>query len=167
MKKISLCGLLVCLSLVLSLLERFIPLQSIIPIPAVKLGLSNIVILFSIITLDFKQSFVIFLCKVILSSIFSASITAFLFSFLGGLLSLITMFILIKFNKNWFSIYGISVAGSATHNIGQIIAAIFVLKSVYIVSYLPALLFCSFPVGIITGYISKRVICSVKKNISL
>ena len=163
MRKLSQCGLLLALALVLSLIERLIPLQLIVPIAGIKLGLANIVILFALIMLDIKQTAVIFICRIVLSSIFAGSFTGFLFSFLGGLLSIIIMYILLKWEGKLFSFYGISIAGAAAHNIGQIIAAIFVLNSVYIVAYLPMLLICSFPLGFITGYTAKIVINHLKQ----
>lgn len=163
MRKLSQCGLLVALALVLSLVERLIPLQLIVPIAGIKLGLANIVLLFALIMLDIKQTAVIFICRIVLSSIFAGSFTGFLFSFLGGLLSIIIMYILLKWEGKLFSFYGISIAGAAAHNIGQIIAAIFVLNSVYIVAYLPMLLICSFPLGFITGYTAKIVINHLKQ----
>lgn len=163
MRKLSQCGLLVALALVLSLIERLIPLQLIVPIAGIKLGLANIVILFALIMLDIKQTAVIFICRIVLSSIFAGSFTGFLFSFLGGLLSIIIMYILLKWEGKLFSFYGISIAGAAAHNIGQVIAAIFVLNSVYIVAYLPMLLICSFPLGFITGYTAKIVINHLKQ----
>ena len=163
MRKLSQCGLLVAIALVLSLIERLIPLQLIVPIAGIKLGLANIVILFALIMLDIKQTAVIFICRIVLSSIFAGSFTGFLFSFLGGLFSIIIMYILLKWEGKLFSFYGISIAGAAAHNIGQIIAAIFVLNSVYIVAYLPMLLICSFPLGFITGYTAKIVINHLKQ----
>lgn len=163
MRKLSQCGLLVALALVLSLIERLIPLQLIVPIAGIKLGLANIVLLFALIMLDIKQTAVIFICRIVLSSIFAGSFTGFLFSFLGGLFSIIIMYILLKWEGKLFSFYGISIAGAAAHNIGQIIAAIFVLNSVYIVAYLPMLLICSFPLGFITGYTAKIVINHLKQ----
>lgn len=163
MRKLSQCGLLVALALVLSLVERLIPLQLIVPIAGIKLGLANIVLLFALIMLDIKQTAVIFICRIVLSSIFAGSFTGFLFSFLGGLFSIIIMYILLKWEGKLFSFYGISIAGAAAHNIGQVIAAIFVLNSVYIVAYLPMLLICSFPLGFITGYTAKIVINHLKQ----
>lgn len=163
MRKISQCGLLVALALVLSLVERLIPLQLIVPIAGIKLGLANIVLLFALIMLDIKQTTAIFICRIVLSSIFAGSFTGFLFSFLGGLFSIIIMYILLKWEGKLFSFYGISIAGAAAHNIGQVIAAIFVLNSVYVIAYLPMLLICSFPLGFITGYTAKIVINHLKQ----
>lgn len=163
MRKITQCGLLVALALVLSFVEKLIPIQALVPIPGIRLGLANIVLLFALTILDLKQTAIIFICRIILSSLFAGSFTGFLFSFLGGLLSIIVMWILLHFNEKLFSFYGISIAGAASHNIGQVIAAIFVLNSIYIVAYLPVLLILSFPLGFITGYTAKSVLYHLNK----
>lgn len=163
MRKVAQCGLLVSLALVLSLVERLIPLQAVIPIPGIRLGLANIVLLFALTTLDIRQTSIIFICRIILSSMFAGSFTGFLFSLLGGLFAIIIMWILLHWEGKLFSFYGISIAGAAAHHIGQIMAAIFVLDSFYVISYLPALLICSFPLGFITGYTAKIVLNHLNK----
>ena len=47
-KKLALQAILVAVALALSYMERFIPLQLVIPLPGVKLGLANIVSLFAL-----------------------------------------------------------------------------------------------------------------------
>ena len=42
-KKVSFCGLLTALAIVLSLAERLFPLDAVVPVPGVKLGLANVV----------------------------------------------------------------------------------------------------------------------------
>ena len=44
-KQLALCALMTALALALSYVERFLPLQLLIPLPGVKLGLANIVTL--------------------------------------------------------------------------------------------------------------------------
>lgn len=47
-KKITLCGLLTALAIVLSLVERLFPLDAVVPVPGAKLGLANVVTLFAL-----------------------------------------------------------------------------------------------------------------------
>ena len=47
-KRLTLCAILIALALALSYTERFIPLQMVIPLPGVKLGLANIVTLIAL-----------------------------------------------------------------------------------------------------------------------
>ena len=44
-RRIALSAILIALALALSYTERFIPLQMVIPLPGIKLGLANIVTL--------------------------------------------------------------------------------------------------------------------------
>ena len=55
-KQIALCAVMVALALVLSYTERFIPLQMLVPLPGVKLGLANIVTLVALYLLSPKHS---------------------------------------------------------------------------------------------------------------
>lgn len=162
MKKIALCGVLTALALAISLIESWIPLALVVPVPGIKLGLANIVTVFALVKLSPREAVAILLCRVLLASIFAGSMTSFLFSLLGGMLSLIVMWLMLR-NKKWFSIFGVCIGGAAAHNVGQIIAAIFVLQSVSIITYLPVLLLASIPLGFITGYISRLVLTHLSK----
>ena len=42
-KRLTICAILISMALVLSYIERFIPLQVVIPLPGIKLGIANIV----------------------------------------------------------------------------------------------------------------------------
>ena len=50
-----------------------------------------------------------------------------------------------------FSVYGVSILGAASHNIGQILVAMFLMNSVYVAGYLPYLLAVSVFTGMATG----------------
>ena len=47
-KELAVCGMLTALAIILSIVERMFPLDAIIPIPGVKLGLANVVTLFAL-----------------------------------------------------------------------------------------------------------------------
>ena len=51
----------------------------------------------------------------------------------------------------FLSLYGVSILGAAAHNVGQILAAMVVLMSVTVASYLPFLLIVSLATGMLTG----------------
>ena len=46
--QVTVCGILISMALVLSYVERFLPLQILIPLPGIKLGLANIVTLMAL-----------------------------------------------------------------------------------------------------------------------
>ncbi|MGM9616087.1 Gx transporter family protein [Butyricicoccus sp.] len=152
-KRIALCGMLSALALALSLMERMIPLELLIPIPGIKLGLANVVTMFALLFLSPKEAYSILLCRVVLASLFAGSVTQFLFSLMGGLLALTTTWLLLHWHDRWFSFYGISAASAAMHNFGQILAAMLVMQTVDVIAYLPLLLVSSIPMGFVTGTI--------------
>lgn len=155
-KEIALCAMLTALALALGFLERFVPVQLVIPLPGVKLGLANIVTLVALALLKTRYAFAITLCRCIFGAVFGGGITGLLFSLCGGLLALGTMAAAMKSGK--LSVYGISILGAAAHNIGQIIAAMALLHSVYIGAYLPWLLLAGIVTGLLTGSICAGVL---------
>lgn len=150
-KRTALCGMLTALALALSLAERMIPLELLIPIPGVKLGLANVVTMFALLFLSPKEAYSILVCRVVLASLFAGSVTQLLFSLCGGVLALTTTWLLLHRHNRWFSFYGISAASAAMHNIGQILAAMLVMQSVDVIAYLPLLLISAIPMGFVTG----------------
>ena len=150
-KRIALCGVLTALALALSLAERMIPLELLIPIPGIKLGLANVVTMFALLFLTPREAFAILFCRVTLAALFAGSVTSFAFSLLGGLCALTTTWILLHRRERWFSLYGISAASAAMHNVGQIIAGMVIMQSVNVIAYLPLLLIAAIPMGFLTG----------------
>lgn len=148
-KQIAICSMMIALALSLSYMERFIPLQMVIPLPGVKLGLANIVTLIALYLLKTKHAFFILIPRCILGAVFGGGITGLLFSLCGGVLAMGVMAGARKLPL--FSIYGVSILGAAAHNIGQIGVAMLMLRSVYIGTYLPYLLIISLFTGFVTG----------------
>ena len=148
-KKIAFCAVMVALALALSYAERFIPLQLVIPLPGIKLGLANVVTLVALYRLKGRYAFAILVPRCILGALFGGGITGLAFSLTGGLLALFVMLLAKKLPL--FSIYGVSILGAAAHNIGQIIAAMVLLRSVYVAAYLPWLLIAAIVTGVLTG----------------
>lgn len=151
-KKLTLCGMLTALAVVLSLVERLFPLDAVVPVPGARLGLANVVTLFALTRLGARDALAVVLCRVTLSSLLMGSMTAFLFSLFGGLLSLVVMRLLLYAeNRRAVSLLGVSVGGAAAHNIGQVCAAVIWMKTGAVAAYLPVLLVMSVPLGLITG----------------
>lgn len=156
-KKITLAGLLTSLAFALSYLEMLLPIQAAVPIPGIKLGLANIVTMFALFHLNKPYALGITVVRCILQAALFGSVTAFLFSLSGALLAFGMMALLqCKYNK-WFSVFGISIAGAAAHNIGQIICACLYFRTISVLSYLPLLLLISIPLGFFTAYLCRLV----------
>ena len=148
-KLLALSAVLLSLALTLSYLERMIPLQLLLPLPGIKLGLANIVTLIALYILGVRSAFLILILRCVLASAFGGGITSFLFSVSGGILAMSVMFFC-KYT-NFFSVYGVSILGAAAHNTGQILVSAFLMHSTKIFFYLPYLLLVALFTGFLTG----------------
>jgi heptaprenyl diphosphate synthase len=148
-RKMVILSLLVSQALVLHVIERMIPVP--IPVPGVKLGLANVISMFTIIIFGWKEAMLVVFLRTILGSFFGGGISSFLYSFTGGIISTIAMAVLYKYFKKVFSIVAISVVGAVFHNIGQILIASMVVSNVNLFFYLPVLLIAAVITGIFIG----------------
>ena len=148
-KRLVQSAVLIALALALSYTERFIPLQLLIPLPGVKLGLANVVTLIALYLLGGKTAFTVLIIRCVLGSVFGGGITGLLFSLTGGLLAMSVMAAGKKLP--FLSVYGVSILGAAAHNVGQILAAMALMHSVYIGMYLAYLLIVAVFTGFATG----------------
>jgi heptaprenyl diphosphate synthase len=158
MKKIATCGVLISLALIFSYLERFIPVNLLIPIPGIKLGLANIITIVALFLIDVKSAVVITALRCVLANVLFGTPISMIFALSGAFAALITMLLLKYGHNRFFSVIGISAGGAAAHNVGQIAAAVLVLKSTAVFAYLPLLLVASMFTGFITGIVSKIII---------
>ena len=164
-KRLTLCAILIALALALSYTERFIPLQMVIPLSGVKLGLANIVTLVALYLMGPKGAIAILIPRCIFGAVFGGGITGLAFSLTGGVLAMLTMILAKKVPI--FSVYGVSILGAAAHNVGQILAAMVLMNSLYIGAYLPYLLIVALFTGFATGAAGAGVLRACKAaNIS-
>lgn len=161
-KQLAQCALLLSLALVLSYMERFFPLQMLIPLPGIKLGLANIVTLVALQCMGNGSAVMILILRCILGAVFGGGITGLAFSLTGGLFAVAVMILVSRLRI--FSIYGVSILGAAAHNIGQIAAAVALMQTVYIAAYLPWLLAVCLVTGFATGAMAAGVLRVVKKT---
>ena len=117
-RQLTLCAVLAALALALSYLESFFPLALLIPLPGVKLGLANIVTVFALYTLGAPMALCILLVRCTLGALFAGNASALLFSLLGGFAAMLVMTAL---HKSRLSVFGVSIAGAAAHNCGQVL----------------------------------------------
>ena len=163
-KKIAYLGLLIALAFVFSYIEFLIPVN--IGVPGAKLGLANLVIIVAMYTLNEKDAFVLSMIRIVLVGFTFANLASMLYSLAGGILSYVAMVIAKKMNK--LSITGVSVIGGVFHNVGQIIMAIWVVKTVSLVYYLPVLMVSGIAagvaIGVLGGMVTKRIRKIVTQN---
>jgi heptaprenyl diphosphate synthase len=151
MKKLALAGMLTAVAAALSVFERLLPLQAVVPLPGVKLGLANVVTMFALFFLDFGTAAAVVAARCLLGALLGGGATGFLFSIAGSTLALLVMALLMKGYGKAFSLFGISVAGASAHNVGQIAVAAALLGDTAVFAYLPALLAAALGTGLLTA----------------
>lgn len=155
-RKIVILSMLLALSVVLSIMESFIPIFNGV-IPGMKIGLANILIVYSLYIYGFKDTIFLAILRVLLVGILRTGIFSigFFLSLSGGVLSIFMMYLA---KKTKLSIIGVSIIGAISHSVGQIFMAVILLNSFNLIYYLPYLFIFSIITGSIIGNISKELI---------
>ena len=135
-----LCGaaLFTVLAAVAGLLESFVPLELILPLPGVKLGLANIFVAAAFVTLGKGYAFGVLLARTLLIFLFSGNPYALLLSLAGGTLSFVGLLVFVPLVGKVFTYIAVFAACAALHGIGQCLAA-YVFIGSPIFAYLPLL----------------------------
>lgn len=163
MKKFTRLSMLLALSVVLNIIEGFIPIFN-GSIPGLKLGLANVIVVIVLYLYSIKDAIYISILRVFIVGILRTGLFSmtFFFSLGGAILSILIMYLA---KKTKLSIIGVSILGSISHSVGQILIAILIIKNVYIIYYTPWLLLFSIPTGILTGLISKYSVNYLKNRL--
>ena len=162
LKQLALNSMLLVVALILSYVESLVPLS--LGIPGIKIGLPNIVVLFALYKLGWKNACVISLVRVVLVSILFGNLFSMVYSLAGATLSLLVMIPLKKCGK--FGTAGVSVAGGVAHNAGQILVAMALLETAEISYYLPVLCVSGTVAGICIGLAASLLIRRIpEKNL--
>ncbi len=156
-------GLLVALATALHVVEGMLSIP--LPVPGVKLGLANVVTLLAIYLYGFRDGLTVALMRVLLGSLISGMFLSpgFLLGLTGAVVSTMIMALLLK-HTTCFSMIGISMAGAAAHNMGQLLAACLILQNSALIYYLPVLLLTGIPTGIFTGVLLNSLISQSEKS---
>lgn len=157
-QRTALCGLLTAMMLVLGFIESLIPVAA--GVPGIKLGLSNGVLIFALYMLDAPTAFVLMVVKVVLSGLMFGGVSAMMYAMAGGVLSMLTMMLLKKFN---FHMVIISMFGAVMHNVGQVVMAMLILQTPKLVYYMAILMLVGLATGAVTGIAAKATISHIKK----
>ena len=161
-KKIAYLGLLVALAFIFSYIETLIPIN--IGVPGAKLGLANLVIIVALYTIGEKNAFLLSMVRIVLVGFTFANLASMLYSLAGGILSFLAMCIAKRSGK--LSTTGVSVVGGVFHNVGQILMALWVVKTASLVYYLPVLIIAGLTSGVAIGILGAMVTKRVKKVVN-
>lgn len=150
-KRVTKTAAFIALAVMLGYIESLFP-----PIMAgVKLGLANCIVIIVLYTQSWRQAWTVSLLKVILCMTLFGSMTSFIYSLSGAVVSLITMIIAKK--SGLFSLIAVSSLGGLFHNMAQLVCAYFIIgKGVLL--HLPMLCLSGIVCGVLTGIAAQIII---------
>ena len=147
-RKLTTLALLTAIALTIFMVEAQIP--SIVPLPGVKLGLSNIVTVFTVFALCPKDGILVLSARIFLGAVFSGNFSTIFYSAAGGGLAIVATIALKKIlRKNQLWVAG--CLGAVAHSIGQMAMAVFMLGTPSLILYLPVMVIISIITGLFTG----------------
>ena len=157
-KRVAQYALMVALAMVLSWLESMVPLPGLMP--GMKVGLANLAVVFALYRMSLRDAAGISLARVALVSLTFGNAYSFAYSLAGAVLSLGVMAGLKKLDR--FSVVGVSIAGGACHNLGQLLVAMAVMETPRLGWYLPALLAGGTAAGAVIGAVGGLIVERVR-----
>ena len=121
-KKLIYIALLVAQGVIIGLLENMIPFPFAFA-PGAKLGLANLITIIAIFTMPVKDSFLLVILRLFLTTLLGGTVSTLLYSAAGAILSYLGMLLLKQLGPNKISTIGISAFGGFLHNVGQLVVA--------------------------------------------
>ncbi len=147
-RKLALLGLLTAVALTIYLVEAQIP--PVVPVPGVKLGLSNIVTVFAVFFLGWKEGAGVLAARIFLGSVFAGNFSAILYSAAGGVLAIgVTIALRRVLKKDQIFVAG--ALGAAAHALGQMAVAVAVSGTPGLLIFLPVTILSGLVTGCFTG----------------
>lgn len=140
-------GVLATLALVLSYIETFIPLP--VPVPGIKLGLANIVVLVALATIDVRSAALVALIKVLAAGFLFGNPVMMLYSLGGTVLAFASMAALMRIPG--LSVVLVAIVGAVLHNVGQLAVASAILGTPAVWASLPLLVIAACVTGALSG----------------
>ena len=154
-QKITTLGLLTAIALTIFMVESQIP--SIVPLPGVKLGLANIVTVFTVFALSPKDGILVLSARIFLGAVFSGNFSTIFYSAAGGICAIAVTILLrkiLKKNQLWVA----GCLGAIAHSIGQMAMAIMLMGTSSLIIYLPVMIIISIITGLFTGLCAQFLI---------
>lgn len=167
LKRLTADAMLVGAAMMISYVEAILPIEFVIVLPGVKLGLANLAVMIAFFTLGAADAAVVSFIRVLLCGVLFGSGISTLFSLLGALFAFAGLMIYRYALKRVLSPVGASILSAALHNVGQLVAAGLVLSDTAVIAYAPVMLGASVVYGGVNGILLvmiMRALPGVKKN---
>lgn len=154
-KQLAQFGMLAALAMVLSYIEAMVP--AFFAVPGMKLGLTNLVVLVALYRMGARSAVAVNWIRIALTAMLFGTIVSLWYSLAGGLLSGAAMIALKRTGK--FHPLTVSVAGGISHNIGQILVAMLVMRTTAVAWYLLVLWASGIAAGAVVGLLGSWMLC--------
>ena len=155
-RKLTELSLLLAVALILAYFENLLP--PILPVPGLKPGLPNLVILLVLARYGVKKALLVNALRLlIISLIIGTFLSAGFYVALAGMLAA-WVFMSLASLSGLFSYSSISMLGAAAHNTAQLLAAAVLLANKSVLLFLPYGLLLAIPFGLLTGYIVEMLL---------
>ena len=154
--RITTLALIVALGIVLHRLEVLIPLPS----PWIKLGLANIMTLFTLVFLGFRDALTVTLLRIVLGSILGETFLSptFFLSLFGSVAAVFTMSWIYYRGESPFSLVGVSVCAAYTHTLTTVACIYFFwIQQGFFFNLLPVFFTFTLIAGVCTGIIGNFI----------
>ena len=161
-REVAWTGMLFALAIALSFLESAVaPLLGLMP--AMKLGLSNLVVMYALLFLNTRTAGALVLLKALFALLTRGPTAGFL-SLCGGVLSFLVLLVLLHLPASPGE-FIFTVSGALAHNIGQLIGASVLLSSAMALGYAPVLLVAGLCVGALSCVLSRALFAAMQRNL--
>ncbi len=136
----------VALALVLSFVERLIPVPA--PVPGIKLGLANLVVVVALYLFGWKEAAMVSALRVLLGGALFGSGFSIVYALVGSICSFIVM---LGAKKAALYVVTVSAMGGLVHNLAQLAVASLVVRTPEVMYYLPLLAISGIGTGVLIG----------------
>lgn len=147
-RKLTVLALYTTLSLAIYAVECAIP--PLVPIPGIKLGLANIITLILLRNYSLRDTVLVVIARILLSTLLFGQFMSLLYSLVGGIGSLLVMAAISTLLHKRY-LYLIGAVGGLTHNLGQLSVAFLLTATPGVLAYLPFLVISGILTGFFTG----------------
>ena len=147
-RKLTTMAMLCAVALIIFVIEAQIP--ALVPIPGIKLGLSNIITVFAVFTIGSWEAAMILAARIFLGAVFAGNFSTILYSAAGGALAILATIGLKKLLKET-QLWVAGCLGAIAHSMGQMAMAIAITQTPGLAIYLPVMIGCSIVTGTFTG----------------
>lgn len=154
-------ALLVAQGVILALIENLFPSPFAFA-PGAKLGLANLITIVALFTMPKKESFLLVWMRLLLTTLLGGTVSTFLYSMSGSLLSYFGMLLVKKLGPKRISIIGISATGGFLHNVGQLMVASWIAQSWTVMLYLPVMSLLGILAGVVIGIAGNYLLVHVQ-----